>query len=88
MSIYVFKTGLSGDGSDELFHGYIWYAQIEKSMRLFKIPHFVRKLLLNKIVTSLRKYHSLSGLRENEFSRLIGQKQASFYETYLRKGKG
>ncbi|VAW74828.1 Asparagine synthetase [glutamine-hydrolyzing] [hydrothermal vent metagenome] len=78
LSSNLFKTVLSGDGGDELFHGYRWFKQIEKSRKFFKIPSAIRKILFNKLSTSIRKYNTLSGLREDKFSRLISQKQSVF----------
>lgn len=78
LSSNLFKTVLSGDGGDELFYGYRWFSQIEKSRNFFKIPSVIRKILFNKLTTSIRKYNTLSGLREDKFGHLISQKQSIF----------
>jgi asparagine synthase (glutamine-hydrolysing) len=76
----IFKSGLSGDGGDELFHGYLWYEQIEKSRRLFQIPYFLRRIMFNHVITGISRLRSLSGLREKAFGRLISQKMAVYQD--------
>lgn len=88
LSSEVFKTVLSGDGGDELFHGYRWFAQIEKSRGLYAIPYPLRWLMFNPLTTGIRRFNNLSGLRQRSFGRLISHKTAIFPDRIREKLTG
>ena len=72
------KTCLSGDGGDELFHGYLWYQQLERLWHFFQLPLSLRRLLFRAILQYRYRGTMLEGIEQKEFYRAISHGMGIF----------
>ncbi|WDP88920.1 MAG: asparagine synthase (glutamine-hydrolyzing) [Desulfobacter sp.] len=77
------KVCLSGDGGDELFHGYQWYKQFDRLANIFRAPLGIRKLFFKTIFRKRYENTIIEGVLERKFSEAV--KYNCLFSPVMRK---